>query len=590
MKIIRWQCIAILLVLAAFQPAAAENFPPASPESQGMSAEALKELSAIVQGYTDKDQILGAELVVIKNRKTVLHEVFGWRDREDGIRMEKNTLFNLRSMTKPLTGAAAQILIDEGKLNLTAPVADYLPGFKNSKSSAITVRQILSHRSGLPLSILTSIVQMKKHGSLSAVANATGEKGPQFAPDEKFWYSDAGTEVLGALVETIAGVPLEEFVARRVLQPLGMTQTRYITGEDPDGDPSVASLYSRIGGIWKRFWKPADPPFYPYALGSQSVYGTPQDYARFLAMVMDEGGAGDGRLLSAEAVKRILTPVSPMSQLGSDKAMPTGFPGLEVYYGQMMVLYVDNTSDEPGKPPIFGHTGSDGTYAWAWPERDLMVMFFTQSRGPAIGIPLESEIENLLINPEGAAGKDEVSEELRPFLGDYNSKESAPEDKPLTVLYRNGNLALDVPGQMVFELSGPDDQGWWVFKLSADVKVSFSREESGEVGGIHIAQLIKIIQGKKTEDKEIPEDVPPEYRPWLGTYPIPMQGITLTILFQDGNLAIDDPNEGIVKLKGPDEEGLWIDQFDKNQVYFTKDAKERIHLNIIDNTRLTKVK
>jgi len=583
-------CFASALILSLVLPASAEDFPPANPESQGISSESLKQLSDTVRGYLDAKQIIGAELVVIKNRRTVLHEVFGWRDREDKAEMGKNTRFNLRSMTKPLTGAAAQILIDEGKLRLEDQVSTYLPGFKNKQSGAITIGQLLTHRSGLPLSILTSVEEMKQHGDLISVANATGERGPQFEPDEKFWYSDAGSEVLGAVVEVAAGMPLEEFVTDRLLRTMGMTNSRYIVGEEPVKDAAVASLYGGGTGAWKRYWKPGDKPFYPFALGSQSIYGTPQDYARFLALLMDHGMAGDTLLLSEDAVKRILTPVSRMSTLGSDTVMPTGFPHFEVHYGQMAVLYLKENGEDPQKPGIFGHTGSDGTYAWAWPERDLMVLYFTQSRGSVSGLSLETAIHNLLIDPEAAEADTTIPEELEPYIGDYVPSEASPGSSPFKVLYQNGNLAVDVPGRMIFELNGPDDKEQWTFKLSADVTVSFSRDETRNIEGMRIAQLIKILQSKPLEEGDIPEDVPDKYRPWLGTYPIPMQGIELTVLYQENNLAINDTNEGIITLKGPDEEGLWIDQYDKNQVFFNTDAKGRAILNLIANTRLTKIK
>jgi hypothetical protein len=431
---------------------------------------------------------------------------------------------------------------------------------------------------------------MKKLGDLISVANATGEKGPQFEPDEKFWYSDAGSEVLGAMVEVVSGKPLEDFVAQRILAPLKMSHTGYILGTEPVNDPSVASLYGKAGGSWRRFWKPADPPFYPFALGSQSVYGTAQNYARFLAMLMDEGQTGDKRLLSKEAVARILTPVSRMSTLGSDTPMPTGFPDCTVNYGQMAVLYLNEKSESPKKPVIFGHTGSDGTYAWAWPDRDLMVLFFTQSRGSTVGLELETELHNLLIDPDAVKPKDEVPNEMMPYLGEYAPKGASPGEKPFVVLYKKGSLAIDVPDRMVFDLNGPDENGEWTFKLSSDVKVSFSRNDSGEVAGMNIAQLVKILQSEKTAAEDIPEDTPDEYRPWLGKYPMPMQGIEFTVLYQDGGLAINDPTEGIIKLKGPDSKGLWIDQYDKNQIFFKEDSKGRMVLNLIANTRVIKMK
>ena len=576
----------MMLILTTISMDAAEDFPSSAPEGQGISTKALEKLKEIVTGYLDEDEIVGAELLVIKNRHTVLHETFGWKDREDGIEMEKNTLFNIRSMTKPLTGAAIQILIDEGKLKLTDPAAKYIPGFRNGKSEAITIEQLLTHRSGLPLTILTSMLHMMKYGNLPGIADAAGENGPQFEPDEKFWYSDAGTEVLGAVVETISGMTVDQFVARRLLTPLGMTNSRYIFGSEPVNDPTIASNYNRVNGKWKKYWKNTGRPLYPYALGSQSVYSTPQDYARFLAMLMDKGKVGEKQILSPEAVARILSPVSPMSTLGSDMSMPTGFPHHKVYYGRMAVLHLDEKSATPDKPAVFGHTGSDGTYAWAWPDHDLMVLFFTQSRGSGVGIRLERDLFYSLISTEPVPPEDDVPEELKSFLGEYTSKNASPDTKPYKVLYQNGNLALDAPGRMVFDLNGPDDEGKWSFKLSAAVSVTFNHDASGSVDGLNIAQLIEVVQAKKTVEEEIPEETPEEYKPWLGTYNL--QGMKLTVLYQDGNLAVNDPSEGVIKFKGPDDEGLWIDQYDKNQITFKKDAKGRTVLRIIANTRLIK--
>ena len=112
---------AVLLLAGAAAPAAAqaeEPFPPPTPQSVGLSAEALEALAAEVTSYIDREMAVGAELLVIKDRRSVLHEAFGWRDREAEVPMERDTLFNIRSMTKPVTGAAAQTLIDDGLLAL----------------------------------------------------------------------------------------------------------------------------------------------------------------------------------------------------------------------------------------------------------------------------------------------------------------------------------------------------------------------------------------------------------------------------------------------------------------------------------------
>ena len=267
--------------------------------------------------------IVGAELVVIKNRNIVLHEVFGWKDRENKIPLEKNSVFNIRSMTKPITGTAVQILIDEGRLRLDTRASEYIPGFDNDGSKSITIEQLLSHMSGLPLSIIASA---DEYETLFSLANATGVVGPVFEPGSKFWYSDAGTEVLGAIVEAETGQSLDVFVTERILDPLKMNDAFYFhpaTINDSRRD-RIPVLY--VGGVgeWVKVWSP-DEPLYPFAFGSQGVYCTPVDYARFLAMWMDGGEVGWRRLLAPAAVSRTLTPVTKMSTLGSDAPYPTGF-------------------------------------------------------------------------------------------------------------------------------------------------------------------------------------------------------------------------------------------------------------------------
>ena len=164
--------------------------------------------------------------------------------------MERDTIFNIRSMTKPLTGVAVQMLADEGKLHLDDPVAKYLPGFDNDKSKAITIEQLLQHRSGLPLSIITA--KIDQYSDLQTQAKAIGEKGPQFKPGEKFWYSDAGSDAAAAVVERISGTTIDRFVAERILQPLGMADSFYLSKADDPRKKRVASLYFGSPGKWTR--------------------------------------------------------------------------------------------------------------------------------------------------------------------------------------------------------------------------------------------------------------------------------------------------------------------------------------------------
>ena len=533
----------------------ASVFSYTSPESQGISNESVAELADIVQSYFDEELIVGAELVVIKNRKIVLHEVVGWNDRENEIPMERDTLFNIRSMTKPITGAAIQILIDESRLRLDSRAAEYLPGFDNEDSRNITVEQLLTHRSGLPLYIITAA---DEYETLYSLANETGIIGPEFSPGSKFWYSDAGTEVLGAIVEVEAGVPLDAFVTERILEPLGMNGSFYYhpaTQNDSRRD-RIADLY--VGGIgeWMNFWS-WEETFYPFAFGSQSLYCTPVDYARFLAMWMDEGRAGGVQVLSPEAVNRTLTPMSKMSSLGSDMPYPEGFYNLEAHYGQMAIVYSNETNGLSGVE-VIGHSGSDGTYAWAWPDLDLMILYFTQSRGSTSGIKLESKIDELLIHPELEEMNDQVREQYAGYLGSYTANFGSFRNAEFTVIVQNGILAVDIPNQIIFELEEPDKEGRWRFKLMGEVAVSVALDESGNATSMMLHQagyVFELPRGAPADDEGYPEDM----KKYTGTYQTEDPNVTMGVVIHDGRLALDIPGQPIeLELYPPDEEGLWF--------------------------------
>lgn len=537
-------------------PAPEENpFPQAIPESVGLSLEALNELADVVRGYVEEELIVGGELLVIKNQRTVLHEVFGWKDRENERPWEPNTLCNIRSMTKPITGAAAQLLIEEGTLGLRDPVAEYLPGFRREETKAITVEQLLTHHSGLPLTILT---KADDYGDLDSMVEAIAQRGPEFEPGSRFWYSDAGSDVLGAVIARASGVSLDEFVTERLLKPLGMHDTYYPMGTEDPRWSRIAALYGGQVEHWIGFWKPEDRPFYPFAWGSQSLYGTPRDYARFLAMLMGGGGAEGRQVLSEEAVARMLTPVSAMSSLGSDVPMPTGFRGLKAYHGQMLILYMESQGVDEAGPVVFGYSGSDGTHAWAWPELEMMILYFTQSRGQASGLRLEAEIDRLLVHPGSEAYTLAVPDEYASYLGTYVANFGPHRNEEFTVLVQNGRLALDVPSQLVYELKDPDEDGRWRFALTDEIAVSFDRDESGVVTGMRIYQAgfeFELPKGSAPAEEELDPDVVQEY---LGLYYDVEENNNVEVKIQGNALVVDVPGMVIFELLAPDKAGRWV--------------------------------
>lgn len=458
-----------------------------------ISQESLNQLDASVAHYVDADLAIGAELLVIQDNQVLLHRSHGYSDREEKTIWKNDTLCNIRSMTKPITSAAAQILVDRGRLDLDAPIANYLESFDNEKSKSITVRQVLTHRSGLPLTILIGPYQYK---DLAAQVDAAGKRGPDFEPGSKFWYSDTGADVVGRLVEIVSGEKLDEFVESEILKPLGMSSTIYGYVEGDEKLALASSAYIGRPKKWNRFWKPGGKPLYPFAWGSQTLYSTTSDYAKFLTLLMNQGRVGDRRLLSPEAVKRMLEPVSPMNVLGADAPMPTGFRNMKPYYGQMMVTYLDLNQKDPTTeaPFIFGHSGSDGTNSWACPSLNLVIVYFTQTRGGRTPLDIEEEIDRLIIHAGEKAAADVIPPELQPLLGTYIANFATFEGEEFTVRYRNGHLILDVPSQMAFELKEPNKQGLRAFAIAPDkIQVGFQRNDKGEIEGLQIHQAGKVF-------------------------------------------------------------------------------------------------
>ena len=460
---------ALLAPLRAQDP---DPFPVAAPEDVGLPAQALAELAAAVRGFVERDEIVGAELLVIKGDKRVLHESFGWQDREAGLPMPKDALFSVRSMTKPVIGTAVAMLLEDSKLELDEPVATYLPSFENDKSRAITVRQLLHHTGGLPLSGLLGgeISRMK---GVCEIAAAVGASGPQHPPGSGFHYSDAGADTLGALVEVVSGEPLGEFLRQRIFAPLGMSDALTFVAPDEPRRSRIASAYTGEAGGWTRYWSSADAPLFPFAMGSQGLYCSARDYARFLSLWKGNGRHADGRLLRMSSCKRALTP-------GTQMDYSSGFEGCVVHYGELWMLYIDQNQDPQGELYAFGHGGSDGTAAWVFPALDLMVLYFTQSRGNTTFPEFETTLQRALLDPllgiDRAPPVAYSQAEIDALLGHYWDE----ADRNVRTLLRKGaGLWAEIPGVGVLELVATSTRDRWVLAVARDIAGEIERDAEG---------------------------------------------------------------------------------------------------------------
>ena len=347
----------LALALAALV-GTAEKLPLKSPRAVGMSAERLSTIDRVVRRGISAGGYPGASVVIGRRGAAVFQKGFGhigWTATSPDVNADK-TIYDLASLSKVIgTTSAAMVLFDEGRLELDAPVARYLPEFSGDDKDRVTVRQLLTHRSGLPagreLWRSTTIASEAKRIALSTPLACQ--------PGACFVYSDLGADVLGWVVESIAGEKLNAFLAERVFGPLGMNDTFY---NPPD------SVRYRVAPT-----EVAPPRGYPlrgevhdenaFALGGVAghagLFSTAADLAVFAQMMLNGGVYDDVRIFSDSTVALFTRRSAGTRALGWDTAEGQGGSG----------EYLTEAA--------YGHTGYTGTSIWIDPDRQMFVVLLT---------------------------------------------------------------------------------------------------------------------------------------------------------------------------------------------------------------------
>jgi CubicO group peptidase (beta-lactamase class C family) len=300
MKHLRW----LLPVLLVVTISAAPTLP-----QQGGAA-----ISSLLKAATDRGDVPGVVVAVVNKDGVLYNEAFGKSRTSTSTAMARDTIFNMASMTKPITSIAIMMLVDEGRLKLDDEVAKYLPnwkdrpvisGFNDADASyqtrpakrPITIRHLLTHTSGIGYGFssptLTKIMAKTMQTELDLPL--------LFDPGES-WAYGASTRVLGHLVEAISGRTIDAFLESRILSPLGMHDTSYLV---------PAAKYARVVAVNARgndgrFVEQPMPDKLPATVqGDGGLYGTASDYGLFLRMLLNRGTLNGKRLLSERSVKTI---------------------------------------------------------------------------------------------------------------------------------------------------------------------------------------------------------------------------------------------------------------------------------------------
>lgn len=398
---------ALLLLGAAAATADAQGLPRARPRELGLDSAKLSAIRPLLREAVEKGELSGVVTLVARHGRTAVVDSAGFANVERRSPIGSSTLFRIASMTKPVTSVAAMILVEEGQLALTDPVARYLPAFAEMTVAAgsgeaagggsvparraITIHDLLTHRSGLTYGFLddgrvgdayraagVSDGLPPREEGIGANVERLARMPLAAQPGSRFQYG-LSTDVLGRIIEVVSGRSLAEFLRERLFDPLDMRDTRFYVADDQLG--RLATPYAWNGRRLRPMQRAerfgtlllAGEGYQgsrTYFSGGSGLVSTAGDYARFLQMLLN-GGELDGiRVLGPKTVQLIAADAlaGTAHPLGAGAGFGLGF----------QVITELGLAREPGSAGTLSWSGIYGTMFWADPEEQLIGIVMLQ--------------------------------------------------------------------------------------------------------------------------------------------------------------------------------------------------------------------
>ena len=390
-----------------------------TPEAVGFSSQRLSRINKMMQSYID-DGKLASGLTMLARRGEVFHfEPYGVLDLESGAPVERDSLFRIYSMSKPITSTAVMMLYEEGHFSLDDPVGKFIPELARLKvydgmsetgmrlveqQPPISIRHLLTHTSGLSYGFHqdSPVEQMYKDANitdpdstLQEMAEKLGSLPLVSQPGTKWRYSNA-TDVLGYLVEVVSGQPFDQFLQEKILSPLGMTDTSfYVSEENLDRLATVYGASLNGGSI-----APLNNPMVnrqtrPHTLfsGGGGLVSTASDYMSFCQMLLNGGILGEERLLAPKTVEMMrsnhLTDDLKPFAVGQSMSSDTKGCGFGLGFRVVMDIAQHGIIGSNG---IYSWGGAASTVFWIDPVEDMVAILLTQFM-PSSYYPLRREFQ-----------------------------------------------------------------------------------------------------------------------------------------------------------------------------------------------------
>ncbi len=365
--------------------------------------QARARIDSTLSSFVESGNIAGVSALIFEKDQEVYFNAFGYADRQNQIKMDRNTIVQIYSMTKPITGTALMTLYEEGKFQLDDPLSKYAPEFADMKvydgvdengniklvdaDRPVTIRDITRHTAGFPnradIPGLSEVLAEKDPRSfdidLSEMARRIAEVPLWFQPGTQWEYGQS-VDVQAFLVEKISGIPYKDYVQMHVLDPLKMNNTRYFVPQE-DRERMSAS-YQRTGeGQLQQMPNEETHDFnineYPLTPGGFGLTSTVDDYMTFARMLVHKGEFGGTRILKPETVELMATDHLPDSVTERSWLPSKGNVG----FGIDFAVRTDppaNADEMNGIVGEFFWDGAASTLFWVDPVNEITAVLFVQ--------------------------------------------------------------------------------------------------------------------------------------------------------------------------------------------------------------------
>jgi CubicO group peptidase (beta-lactamase class C family) len=360
------------------------------PAGAGLSSPGLARLESTLRGEVERGRIPGMVMVVYRDGQPAFTRAIGRQDPQSGAPMREDSIFRIYSMTKPIVSVGIMMLVEEGKITLSDPVAKHIPELKDlrvgvekdgkleivSAQRQPTIQDLLRHTSGFTYGVFgkSMVKELYTKNGIDSNDHTNAElvkklaQVPLMYQPGTTWEYGRSTDVLGHVIEKVSGQTLDVFLQSRILGPLGMVDTAFYAepakqarlaeafAKDPDSGAAISLLNVR------------QPP--KYLAGGQGLVSTAADYLRFAQMLLNGGELGGVRLLSRKTVEYMSS-----DHLGALRGPSPGY-GFGLGFA---VRHANGLSAAPGSAGEYNWSGFGGTTFWVDPKERLIAIFMSQA-------------------------------------------------------------------------------------------------------------------------------------------------------------------------------------------------------------------